>query len=244
MSKTAIIIPCFNESKRLDIENFSSFMKRNNQVDIYFYDDGSSDSTLNILIQLEKKFKNCFVLKNKINLGKAGTVRLGVQAALKKEKYNYIGYFDADLSTPIEEVSKFINVFQNNTSLILVMGCRIKRSGANIQRDNYRHYFSRVFVTLINFYFDLNFYDTQAGAKLFKNKNIENIFKEKFLTKWLFDIEILLRMKNLFASSNINNHVYELPLNTWIEKIGTKIKLVDIISIPILLRKVKNFYNK
>jgi hypothetical protein len=99
-------------------------------------------------------------------------------------------------------------------------------------------------VTLINFYLDLNFYDTQAGAKLFKNKNIENIFKEKFLTKWLFDIEILLRMKNLFNTSNINNHVYELPLSTWIEKIGTKIKLLDIISIPILLRRVKNFYNK
>ena len=244
MSKTAIIIPCFNESKRLNIKSFSSFMKRNSLVDIYFYDDGSSDSTLNILIQLEKKFNNCFVFKNKINLGKGGTVRLGIQAALKTEKYDYIGYFDADLSTPIEEVSKFIDVFQRNTSLILVMGCRIKRSGVNIQRDNYRHYFSRVFVTIINIYLDLNFYDTQAGAKLFKNKNIENIFKEKFLTKWLFDIEILLRMKNLFTTLNINNHVYELPLSTWIEKTGTKIKLLDIITIPILLRRVKNFYNK
>ena len=242
MSNTAIIIPCFNESERLDICAFSSFLEGNKLVDVYFYDDGSSDSTFNILIELEKKFTNCFVLKNKINLGKANIVRLGFLAALNKNNYDYIGYFDADLSTPLEEICRFIDAFKKKSDVILVMGCRIKRSGVNIQRDNYRHYFSRIFVTSINFYLNINFYDTQAGAKLFKTKNLKNIFREKFVTKWLFDIEILLRIKNQASFYNFNNQVYELPLNSWVEKKGTKIKLLDLFLIPVLLKRVKNKY--
>ena len=243
MSDTAIIIPCFNEAKRLDIKSLSGFLRSNNAIDLYFYDDGSTDNTFNVLKDLKKSFENCFIFKNSINLGKSNIVRLGVQDALKKNKYNYIGYFDADLSTPLEEIFRFIEVFENNKNLILVMGCRIKRSGANIQRDNYRHYFSRIFITLINYYLDINFYDTQAGAKLFKVKNLKTIFKEKFITKWLFDIEIILRLKKRDKASKTDNNIFELPLTSWVEKKGTKIKFSDIISIPILLMRVKNKYS-
>lgn len=241
MPKSALIIPCFNEQDRLNIKLFSEFLVKNISVDIHLIDDGSVDNTFKIIKKIEKKHTNCFAHRNITNLGKSNIIRMGIHKVIKEYNYDYIGYFDADLSTPLIEVNNFINKFQENDKLILVMGCRIQRSGANIIRDTYRHYFSRIFVTFINNYLSIKFYDTQAGAKLFRVSNVKTIFNKKFITNWLFDIEIILRIKKQKKQS-IYELIYELPLESWVEKSGSKIKLIDIIKLPFLLRKIKKTY--
>jgi|TARA_B110000858_G_C17674399_1_gene413444 dolichyl-phosphate beta-glucosyltransferase len=244
MSKTAIIIPCYNESRRLDIKSYHQFLKENQDIDIYFLDDGSTDKTFFLIKDLNKEFTNCFSFSNKINLGKANITRLGIQKALNEKNYDYIGFFDADLATPLNEIFRFIRIFEKNKNLILVMGCRILRSGANIERNSYRHYFSRILVTIINLYLNIKFYDTQAGAKIFKASYVKNLFLDSFLSNWLFDIEIILRIKEQNPSLNIYKGIYELPLNSWVEKKGSKIKIIDILTIPFNLIKIKNRYKK
>lgn len=241
MSSSALIVPCFNESGRLNVKSFSDFLKNNIDIDLYLIDDGSTDDTYKIINNIRHNHQNCFSFRNENNLGKANIIRLGVKNALRKKDYEYIGYLDADLSTPLDEMKKFIKKLKYNKKLFMVMGCRVQRSGANIQRDDYRHYFSRIFVTVVNNYLEISFYDTQAGAKLFRSSIAKKIFKNEFITSWLFDIEIILMLKKIYKQ-NIYEFIYEYPLESWIEKGESKVKLIDIIKIPILLRKIKKEY--
>ena len=122
------------------------------------------------------------------------------------------------------------------------MGTRFKRLGSNIDRKFKRFFFGRIFATIIS-HFILKFpvYDTQCGAKLFSSKIPPTIFEEKFYTKWIFDVEILLRMR-IDKRINVFTSVLELPLLTWIEKGGSKIKFTDFMNIPFDIIKLKKQY--
>jgi len=47
--KVAIIIPCYNESDRLDANKFTEYLLQNAHVHFYFIDDGSTDNTISII---------------------------------------------------------------------------------------------------------------------------------------------------------------------------------------------------
>ena len=84
-------------------------------------------------------------------------------------------------------------------------------------------------------------YDTQCGAKIFKIKLAQIIFMDPFITNWLFDIELFARTKNV--RMGIQPFI-EIPLNQWIEKEGSKIKLRDMFMFPLELMKISNHYSK
>ena len=98
-----IVVPCYNEARRLLQEDFLSLPKN---VFLLLVDDGSKDNTLDKLKKLETLNKNIQVLSLQKNKGKAEAVRRGVKALLKDKSINIFGYLDADLSTSIEEFLK------------------------------------------------------------------------------------------------------------------------------------------
>lgn len=63
-----------------------------------------------------------------------------------------------------------------------------------------------------------------------------SLFEEKFETRWLFDVEMLLRLKGKRRS--LVNFVAEVPLTTWIEKGNTKIKFKEFVNFPFQLMKI------
>jgi len=242
--KTCIIIPCYNEEKRFPSMDFKKFIKENKNIDFCLSNDGSTDYTISVLEELKKEFPDRVVIHSyKVNEGKAETVRKSIYKILQQKEYDFLGYFDADLATPLNEISRFLNSFKKNENLLLVMGTRFKRLGSNIDRRFKRFFFGRFFATIIS-YFILKFpvYDTQCGAKIFSTKIPISIFEEKFYTKWIFDVEILLRMKR---NKNIDVYktVLELPLLTWIEKGGSKIKFLDFLNVPFDILKLKKRYS-
>lgn len=245
MFKTNIIIPCFNEESRITTDEFLSFINCNQNVDFCFVNDGSSDNTFEILNALALNNPNRFsVLNLKVNVGKAEAVRQGILFVADTSKYDFIGFFDADLSTPLSEINHFLSVAENNNELMAIVGSRLKRLGANIQRSFKRHVLGRIFSTIATLLTGIPIYDSQCGAKIFKKELINSVFEKPFKSKWVFDLEIFIRIRNKFGDATFKKITLELPLYTWIEKGGSKFKLKHFIEIPFNLMIIYNHYNK
>ena len=104
--KVVIIIPCYNETERLDTNSFIAYLSQNTHLHFIFVDDGSTDNTNIIINQIISKFDSLVsLLINETNKGKAESVRLGVIESYKMNP-DYVGFLDADLATPIEEIDK------------------------------------------------------------------------------------------------------------------------------------------
>ena len=89
---------------------------------------------------------------------------------------------------------------------------------------------------------NLRFYDTQCGAKLLKSEITNDIFAERFISPWLFDVELIFRILKLKMYENPEKLIYELPLREWKEQKESKIKLNDLLKIPIELFKIYRKY--
>lgn len=236
----AIIVPCFNEANRIDSEKFRAFEKQNKTITFYFVNDGSTDNTKGILDELCKS-SNCFnALHLEKNVGKAEAVRQGVLNS--KTDYDYIGYLDADLSTSLKEIDRLLKFAQDNHKNF-VMGSRIKIVGNTIDRRLKRHISGRIVATIIDsFILKLGIYDTQCGAKIIDYQLAKELFKEPFKTKWLFDVELILRTKLKYGKTYCLENIVEVPLLEWQDIGQSKISYLDILKLPSDFIKIHNHY--
>lgn len=238
MQKTCIIIPCYNEGPRLCIASFLEFLE-NTPHSINFVNDGSNDNTLEVIQSIKKDFpQRVEVINLSQNSGKSEAVRQGFITALKNQQYDYIGYFDADLATPLDEVDFLLSQFGKDIKVVI--GSRVKRLGSEIKRYPLRHYLGRVFATMASVTLDLEVYDSQCGAKIFRKEIAQFLFSRPFLSKWLFDLELLYRLKSS-NEQDFNKVILEVPLRTWHEKGNSKISLFDFLSAPLELFKIKKY---
>ena len=236
MTEAIIIIPCFNEEKRLNAEKYINF-SNSHPVSFFFVNDGSSDNTSNKIDYIISKTKNNLKLNLSRNVGKAECVRLAMLEASKKYQADLFGYWDADLATPLREINQFISICKSR-NCIMIFGSRFKNLGNKIERKFLRHYLGRIIATMASFLLGLGVYDTQCGAKIFKKEYIIKIFEKPFYTKWLFDIEIFFRLKDVMK----NNKFHEKNLDEWIDVKGSKLTLKDFIKTPIEIAKIFYYY--
>lgn len=204
-----LVIPCFNEARRLDLKAFAGAAPG---IRFLFVDDGSTDGTADVISARMPEAGKLIRLKE--NSGKAEAVRQGVISALDGEKVDWIGYWDADLSTPLDEVGKFLD-FAGRADAIY--GSRVKRLGASIVRSRFRHGIGRTFATVSQVLLHLDAYDTQCGAKLFRPEAARTAFRDPFISRWIFDVEILLRLRG--------RHIIESPLSRWADVRGSKVRV-------------------
>lgn len=240
MLKTCIIIPCYNEEKRLKSQVFIDFQSNNNSFHLCFVNDGSLDKTQLVLNQLVQKSKNTSTIHLKTNKGKAEAIRTAV---LKLgSNYDYIGYLDADLSTPLNEIQRLLEIAINIQKKV-VLGSRIKVLGSSIKRKTYRHVFGRIIATFIDrCILKLEIHDTQCGAKIFEGKLANQLFKEAFKSKWLFDVELFARAKKAYGIAFCKAEILEVPLKQWHDEGDSRITFVDVLKTPFKLLKLYNYY--
>lgn len=206
-----IIIPCYNEAARFDAD---SFIEQYNLFRYWiFVDDGSTDDTKSVLTDTVSKIRNkggkAKVTTLDKNSGKAEAVRAGMLETKKWCSDAQIACFtDADLSTPLPELTRLAEVMQIN-QYDIVLGSRVALQGRKIHRSPARHYMGRIASTLISESLKLPIYDTQAGAKIFSMQYIDELFGDRFISPWLFDCEILIRART------IGLKIYEEPLQAW-----------------------------
>ena len=240
---TGIVVPCYNEEERLQFSEFSKFFKKDNTTFFCFVDDGSTDDTKKIVADFVKKNpERAQAVFLSFNQGKAESVRQGIKTLIKTHKFEFVGYWDADLATPLSTITEFIGKFQSSRSLVAVCGSRILRLGASIHRLVLRHYLGRVFSTVASNILNLTVYDTQCGAKLFRTEHAELIFSEHFISRWFFDVELFARSIELMGREKTINSIYEIPLRKWHEQGDSKVSWGRIILTPIELLRIYYHY--
>jgi glycosyltransferase involved in cell wall biosynthesis len=231
MSQTVIVVPCYNEAQRLPAERFLDAVRRDPTLLFLFVDDGSTDGTLALLQRLRLQApQRLDVLGLPRNRGKAEAVRQGCLAAFARGAA-LVGYWDADLATPLEAIPEFLRVLQDRPEVELVCGARVPLLGRSIRRQAVRHYLGRVFATMASLTLGWPVYDTQCGAKLFRaSPRMTAAFACPFATRWLFDLEILARLIAAGRAASLpplGEIVYELPLSRWHDVPGSKVRPSD-----------------
>ncbi len=239
----ALILPFYNEIQRIPFQELETAQKANPQTLFLFVDDGSSDKTSELLTKKFSQNKNFKLLQFQKNQGKAEAIRKGVLSIANRE-IKFIGYWDTDGATPVEIYKDFLKKLRDSKDYDLIMGLRLKRLGAKVERKLSRHYLGRIFATLTSTLLNLPAYDTQCGAKLMRRDFADQVFEKPFLTKWLFDIEILFRAKHGFPNKNLENSVLELPLDKWREQHGSKLRLLDFLKTPFSLLALGFVYSR
>lgn len=222
MPQTSIIIPCYNEAQRLQVDAFHEIARKCPEIRLWFVNDGSTDTTQEALEKLVQSITpEPGLIHIFDNVGKAEAVRQGILTSLKENRYTRCGFWDADLATPFNELLRLSESMDRNPKLVMVSGCRVQRLGVHISRKPWRHYQGRIFATIASMVLGISVYDTQCGAKLFRSDVAEEIFRDPFISRWSFDVELFARLGQ-FRSTEM---VLELPLLEWIDCPGSKLNL-------------------
>jgi dolichyl-phosphate beta-glucosyltransferase len=244
MQEVCVVVPCFNEEHRLRGAEFLSFIATHPAASVCFVDDGSRDRTVAVLEALRSQCPERILVQRLVNnSGKAQAVRAGVLHLAASGRWPIIGYWDADLSTPLTEVDRLLEALHDHPDCQLVLGSRVKRLGAHIERRLSRHIMGRIFATCASAILGFEVYDSQCGAKLFRAPMARVFFADPFLTRWLFDLEMLARLRNDLGPSAIEV-AREVPLARWKEMGGSKLGLSDIINVPLELLRIRTHYNR
>ena len=194
-----------------------------------FVDDGSRDNTLEVLNRLRQEAGPAvIVLPKKPNAGKAEAVRFGMNYAIDHLDPAVVGFFDADLATPLAAVYDLLRVLEQVERIQMVFGARVKLLGRYVERKPQRHYLGRVFATAVSNVLSLPVYDTQCGAKLFRvTPDLRAVLRDPFLSRWIFDVEIIARFIRIRGVAYVQDAIYEFPLERWEDVAGSKIKPAD-----------------
>jgi dolichyl-phosphate beta-glucosyltransferase len=241
--KLCIVIPCYNESARLPLNEFITFLNNNPDTLICFVNDGSKDSTTTALEQIKERFdEKVHIVSYFKNVGKAEAVRRGMNYCSTNLSYDNIAYLDADLSTSLTEcveLSKYLN-----DEIDFCFGSRIRKIGSVIERSFKRFLIGRVIATAISSTLDIMVYDTQCGCKVMKKEPSENLFEEPFVSRWLFDVELFARIVKIYGRPNCLSKMIEVPLLKWIDKGQSKVKLSYALRLWFDLYTIKRKYKK
>jgi glycosyltransferase involved in cell wall biosynthesis len=245
MRHVTLVVPCFNEEHRLDRAAFDGARLEGHDLNLVFVDDGSTDGTRGVLEALRARHpQRVRVVVQPVNGGKAEAVRRGVLVALE-QRPDAVGFWDADLATPLAELPPFVRVLEENPEIEVVIGSRVKLMGRHIQRRLWRHYLGRIFATAASMALEMPVYDTQCGTKLFRvTPAVARVFAEPFLARWVFDVEILARFLAYHGGtrSEAQGAIYELPLGHWVDVHGTKLKAGDFAKAAVDLAMLRARY--
>ncbi len=144
-----------------------------------------------------------------------------------------VGFWDADLSTPLTAVDDFLRLAAMRPDIDVILGSRVMLMGRDIRRSASRHYLGRVFATAASLALDLPVYDTQCGAKVFRvNDALRRMLAEPFRSRWVFDIEILARYLALPVEDGgapRASRIYELTVPAWHDVPGSKLRAWDFV---------------
>ncbi|MBI2677094.1 MAG: glycosyltransferase family 2 protein [Candidatus Yanofskybacteria bacterium] len=185
----SVIIPAYNEEKRIakTLLAVDEYLKRQTyQYEILVVNDGSKDKTAEMVNELKSQVYNLRLIDNKENNGKGFVVRQGMLAAGGDVRL----FMDADNSTNIDQVAKFLPYFSEGYDIV-AGSRRAVGSLTVVKQSGFREFLGKMFRLLVRIVVPLGVEDSQAGFKAFSKKAVETVFPKQTIFRWAFDVEIL-----------------------------------------------------
>jgi glycosyltransferase involved in cell wall biosynthesis len=199
------VIPAYNEAGRIPAtlqEVVDTVRQKGWSAEVIVVDDGSTDTTAEVVRQFAASAPEVRLLQNPGNRGKGFSVRSGLLQALGE----VVMFTDADLSAPMEEAQGLFNAIANGADIAI--GSRwLERTRQTIRQPLYRQFFGRCFNAVTRFVMGLPFADTQCGFKAFTRAAAQTVFQLQTIERWGFDPEIL------FIASKRGYRIREVPVS-------------------------------
>lgn len=211
----SIIIPAHNEENRLPdtLEQVIRFLDGQSFTsEVIVVENGSSDKTLDVAKKIAEQHKQIRVIQSE--RGKGAAVKLGMLEA--KGEYRFM--CDADLSMPVEEISKFLPASLEDFEIAIAS--REAKGAVRYNEPSYRHFGGRGVNFLIQILILPGLNDTQCGFKCFRADVAEKIFSMQTLKGWSFDIELL------YIARRYGYHIHEVPIH-WYHDSETKVRALQ-----------------
>lgn len=209
----SVIVPAYNEEKRLaqSLPIMLEYLRQQPFTwELIIVDDGSSDRTSAVAQSLADGH-SLRVLRNDPNLGKGGSIRRGMLEARGAWRL----FSDADLSTPIEELTKFWGFTENGYDVVI--GSRaLPDSDLAVRQPASRELAGRVFNAAVQTLLVKGLLDTQCGFKLFSASAAQEVFSKQTLNGFAFDVEILM------LARKAGFKIKEAPVR-WVDAPGSKV---------------------
>ncbi len=201
----SVVVPAYNESQRLPmtLRYIKRYLRmRNYASEIIVSDDGSTDNTVAVAEEKLKGFPHRILTAPK-NMGKGHAVRTGMLEA----QGEYVLFSDADLSTPIEEVERFLEKLQNGYDVVIASRA-LAESHLKKRQPLFREIMGRTFNLFCKLLAFKDIKDSQCGFKCFKKAVAQRIFREQKLNGFSFDVEVV------YLAQKYGYRICELPV-TW-----------------------------
>jgi glycosyltransferase involved in cell wall biosynthesis len=209
----SIVIPAFNESARIgdSIKKIDRFLREFPfSAEVIVVDDGSADNTSEIVMKCP--VKGVRLVQNGQNHGKGYSVRQGVLSASGR----YVLFSDADLSAPIEELNKLLDVAMKDNIDVVIGSRAVDRKYIEKHQSPLREMGGIVFNSMVRLLLGLQLHDTQCGFKLFQRERSRRIFELQTTFGFGFDPELLFLAKRNGLS------IRETPVR-WSHAEGSKV---------------------
>lgn len=211
----SIIIPAHNEAKRLPdtLEQVFGFLEKQTfTAEVLVVENGSNDKTFEIAQGFVAQHASLRVIHSD-QRGKGLAIQRGVAEAYGE----YVFLCDADLSMPIEEITKFLPPQLTNADIAI--GSREAPGAVRYHEPYYRHFTGRIFNTLIRLLVLPTLQDTQCGFKCIRAEVARDIFRYQTLTGWAFDVELL------YIARHHRYQIVEIPIH-WYFNADSKISVL------------------
>jgi dolichyl-phosphate beta-glucosyltransferase len=212
----SVVIPAYNEEKRLpqSLAAVMDFLRKQPYAsEVIVSDDGSQDRTVALAREWLKDFPHQ-VLTTPQNRGKGHAVRQGMLAATG----DYVLFTDADLSTPIEEVAKFLARLEKDQDVVI--GSRaLPASQVEIHQNFLREAMGKVFNFIAQVWAFKGIHDSQCGFKCFRREAARKLFSLQKLDGFSFDVEIV------YLTQKLGLRLLELPV-IWRNSVQSRVQVL------------------
>jgi dolichyl-phosphate beta-glucosyltransferase len=220
LAKLSIVIPAYNEEQRLSptLDRIFSYLDGlpEQSVEVIVVDDGSRDSTAQLVEKRALSEARLKLVRNPGNRGKGFSMRHGMSVA----QGEWCLMTDADLSAPIEEVQKLVDAAARQRAQVAIGSRALDRSLIGVHQSPWREFSGIFFNLIMRLVTGLPFSDTQCGFKLYHRDAARLIFPRQRLDGFGFDVE------DLFIARKLGIPAIEVPVK-WNNVEGTKVSLVQ-----------------
>lgn len=215
----SIVVPAYNEEKRIEdslrnLMRFSAGFARPHEIIVVI--EKSSDRTVEIAQKTVGENPVFRVVANAVQRGKGYAVKTGMMLA----RGEYVFFMDADLSTPLEEVEKFLRDFELHPDLDVLIGNRKHPDSDIVKSQNFlRKFMGKMFNNIVQFFAVRGIKDTQCGFKAFRKKTVSPLFSRQTIDGFSFDVEILL------LAQGLGFRIGSRPV-TWVNSPDSKVRII------------------